>query len=71
MFDNLNVDIQLKIYKFIYDVIDHNKLRLTSKYIYNFYKNKEMKNIYQYNIYKEKFINVILIIADKYRDEPL
>lgn len=71
MFDNLNTDIQIKICKFIYDVLDHNKLRLTNKHIFNIYKNKEIENIYQYNIYKEKFINVILILDNKYRNEPL
>ena len=71
MFDNLNIDTQMQIFKLIIDVSDHNKIRLINKHIYNIYKNKEMKNIYQYNIYKEKFINVVLILNNKYRYEPL
>ena len=71
MFNNLIIDIQLEIYKFIYDVYDHNKLRLINKDIYRTYKNKEMQDIYQYNIYKEKFINVILILDNRYRNEPI
>jgi len=71
MLKQLINDIQIKIYKYISDVTEHNKLRLTNKNIYYIYKNTDMNNIYKYNVYKEKFINVILILDNKYKIEPL
>jgi len=71
MLNQLINDIQIKIYKYISDVTEHNKLRLTNKNIYYIYKNTDMNNIYKYNVYKEKFINVILILDNKYKIEPL
>ena len=75
MLNNLPDDIQKTIYKKIWSVEPHNKIRLTNKSIYNLYKEDDLISIYKYEIYKEKFINVVKIVRNNYKSifklEPL